>query len=297
MVVVTEHADRTALVVEGGAMRGVFSVGVLDVFLERGFEPFDLAIGVSAGACNLASHLARQQGRNRRCYFDLMTRREFIDLRRVALGRSAVDLDWLWDALAAREPLNVDAIGRAPVEFVVVASSARSGLPLYLRPGPAEMFDALKGSCALPGLYRGCVTVAGESLFDGGVTDPIPVQEAIRRGARRILVIRSRPAAYVKTDSWWSRASTLLLRRQPVVAAAMRRTAEHYQRAVALLHAPPAGCEIVHVAPKLPMKTGRTTQDRAALEHDYAQGREAAEEAIKAWKNAPATIGRISAMS
>jgi predicted patatin/cPLA2 family phospholipase len=282
-----ESRGRTALVVEGGAMRGIFSVGVLDVFLERGFEPFDLAIGASAGACNLASHLARQDGRNRRCYFDLMTRREFIDLRRFVIGQSVVDLDWLWDELAAREPLDVEAIARAPVEFVVVATSATSGKPVYLRPSPVDMFYALKGSCALPGLYRGRVSVGGESLIDGGVTDPIPVEEAIRRGARRIVAIRSRPAAYVKTDGWRSRASTLLLRSEPVVAAAMRRTAERYQGAVALLHAPPAGCEVLHVAPRRPMKTGRTTQDRAALEHDYEQGREAAEEAIKTWGAAP----------
>jgi predicted patatin/cPLA2 family phospholipase len=283
-----EPRARTALVVEGGAMRGVFSVGVLDVFLERGFEPFDLAIGVSAGACNLASHLARQQGRNRRCYFDLMTRREFIDLRRFALRRSVVDLDWLWDELAAREPLDVGAIAQAPVEFVVVATSARTGLPVYLRPSPADMFDALKGSCALPGLYRGRVSVGGESLFDGGVTDPIPIEEAIRRGARRIVVVRSRPAAFVKTDGWPSRVSAMLLRRDPVVAAAMRRTAERYQSAVAVLHAPPTGCEVLHLAPTRPMRTGRVTQDRAALEHDYHQGREAAAEAIRTWKGAPA---------
>src|SRR5271166_5563336 len=144
---------RSAIVVEGGAMRGIFSVGVLDVFLERGFEPFDLAIGASAGACNLASHVARQEGRNRRAYFDLMTRREFIDVRRAALGRSAVDLDWLWATLAEREPLDIEAIGRSPVEFVVVATSAETGEPLYVRPRSDAIFDALKGSCALPGLY------------------------------------------------------------------------------------------------------------------------------------------------
>ena len=62
---------RTAIVVEGGAMRGVFSAGVLDLFHEERFHPFDLALGVSAGACNLASHLAGQHGRNRRAKLQL----------------------------------------------------------------------------------------------------------------------------------------------------------------------------------------------------------------------------------
>lgn len=74
-------------------MRGVFSAGVLDVFLEERFHPFDLAIGVSAGACNLASHLAGQHGRNVRCYLDLMTTRAFIDRRRLLGRRSMLDLD------------------------------------------------------------------------------------------------------------------------------------------------------------------------------------------------------------
>jgi predicted patatin/cPLA2 family phospholipase len=282
--------SRAAVVVEGGAMRGIFSVGVLDVFLERGFDPFDLAIGASAGACNLASHVARQAGRNRRTYFDLMTRREFIDIRRAALGRSAIDLDWLWDALAARDPLDVDAIGRSSVELVVVATSARSGEPVYLRPSAGAMYDALKGSCALPALYRGTVSVEGEPLVDGGVSDPIPVEEAYRRGARRILVIRTRPASYVKTNGWSSRLTAALMPQTPtgrVVAAAMLRTAERYQRAVRLLHAPPADCQVLHVAPTIPMRTSRTTRDPRALEHDYAHGRAMGEQAIRAWTQAP----------
>ncbi len=264
-------------------MRGVFSVGVLDVFLERGFEPFDLAIGASAGACNLASHVARQDGRNRRAYFELMTRRDFIDVRRALFGRSVVDLDWLWDTLAAREPLDVHAIGRSSVELVVVATSALSGQPLYVRPAGQAVFDALKGSCALPGLYRGRVVLDGEVVVDGGVSDPIPVEEAYRRGARRIVVVRSRPASFVKQNGWSSRLSAAWMSGAPAVAAAMMRTAAQYQRAVAFLQAPPADCHVLHVAPTEPMRTSRTTTDPAALEHDYLHGRAKGEEAIAAW--------------
>jgi predicted patatin/cPLA2 family phospholipase len=275
--------QRAAIVVEGGAMRGIFSVGVLDVFLERGFEPFDLAIGASAGACNLASHLARQSGRNARCYFDLMTRREFIDVRRALGRRSIVDLDWLWNQLAEREPLDVGAIASSPVEFVVVATSADTGDPVYLRPEPARMLAALKASCALPGLYRARVEVDGVDLFDGGVSDPVPAEQAYRLGARRILVIRSRPAAFVKEGGWSARLTPLLFRDRPVVAAAMQRTAERYQKAVAFLRSPPSDCHVVHVAPAGPLATGRTTQDPRALRADYAAGRAAGEVAIQHW--------------
>jgi predicted patatin/cPLA2 family phospholipase len=264
-------------------MRGVFSAGVLDVFLESGFDPFDLAIGVSAGACNLASHLAGQHGRNRRCYFDLMTRREFFDRRRYLRGGSILDLDWLWDALAEREPLDVEAIARRATEFIVVATSRRSGEAVYLQPRPAEMFDALRASSALPVLYRPDIALAGERLADGGVSDPIPVEEAYRRGARRIVVVRTRPATAVKHDGLSARAMAWLLRREPGVAMAVRATAARYQQSVAFLGAPPSDCTIVQIAPPVALATKRTTQDRVALQRDYDLGRTLGTEAIRRW--------------
>ncbi|MGC4118713.1 MAG: patatin family protein [Myxococcales bacterium] len=271
---------RVAIVVEGGAMRGVFTAGVLDVFLEKQFDPFDLALGVSAGACNLASHLAGQHGRNQRSYLDLMVRREFLNPWRALRGGSAMDLDWLWDALAEREPLDVQAIARRTTEFVVVATSPRTGEAVYLRPGPAEMFDALKASSAMPILYRGEVRVGGERLVDGGMADPIPVEEAYRRGARDLLVLRTRPADAVKRYDLSARATAFQLRREPGLAKAVRAMAASYQRAVAFMARPPVGCRVLQVAPQGPLATQRTTQDRSVLVRDYELGRRLGEEAM-----------------
>ena len=267
-------------------MRGVFAAGVLDVFLESAFDPFELAIGVSAGACNLASHLADQHGRNRRSYMDLMTRREFIDHRRVLHGRSVMDLDWLWDALARREPLDVEAIARRSTEFIVVATSRETGQPVYLRPKPKDMADALKASCALPVLYRGDVALAGERLVDGGVSDPIPAAEAYRRGARRILVVRSRPAASVKTDRFSAWVLAWLLCHEPTLAHAVRASAARYQESVTFLNHPPSDCRIVQIAPPQALATKRTSQDLAALQADYQLGRRLGGLAMQEWGGA-----------
>ncbi len=264
-------------------MRGVFCVGVLDVFMERQFHPFDLAIGVSAGACNLASHLAGQHGRNRRCYFDLMTCRVFLDRSRLVRGGSIIDLNWLWDAMAAREPLDVQAIARCPTEFVVVATRRDTGEAAYLQPGPDDMFDALKASSALPLLYRGDVSVGGVRLVDGGVSDPVPVKEAYRRGARRILAVRTRPGTAVKDEGWSVRATAWLLRREPALARAIRATAARYREAVAFLNNPPAGCQILQAAPPRPLKTTRTTRDREVLQRDYELGREVGADVMRRW--------------
>jgi len=149
------------------------------------------------------------------------------------------------------------------------------------------MFDALRGSCALPGLYRGSVSLGGVALADGGVSDPVPVAEAYRRGARRIVVIRSRPHAVVKKASFVSSVLTpLFFREYPALAGAMLRTADRYQEAVRWIQAPPADCQVVHVAPVAPLQSGRTTQERGKLVKDYAVGREAGERAMREWERA-----------
>jgi predicted patatin/cPLA2 family phospholipase len=274
---------RSALVLEGGAMRCVFSAGVLDAFMQRDFNPFDLAIGVSAGAGNLASHLAAQRGRNRRCYLGLMTRPEFIAKRRLLGARSVIDLDWLWDAFANHEPLDVAALVRNATEFVIVATSATTGTPVYLRPGHADMLDALKGSCAVPFLYRHRVHVGGERLVDGGVSDPLPVEEAYRRGARRILVVRSRPADFRADGRWPARLLSVLLKSDPVLAGALRRMPDRYEAGCRFLERPPSDCRIVQVAPRHPLRSRRTTRNARTLEHDYATGVRAGHEGVERW--------------
>jgi predicted patatin/cPLA2 family phospholipase len=270
------------LVVEGGAMRGMFSAGVLDVFLEQRFDPFDLVMGTSAGACNLASHVAGQHGRNLRCYARLMTRREFIDLRRGFGRRHILDLDWLWDELARVEPLQVDAILASGKQFIAVATATDSGEAVYLRPSQHDFFDVLKASCALPILYRGPVRVAGRALVDGGLSDPFGARECHRLGARKIMVIRSRPPGFTKAPSIGSRLLAISAR-EPGIAVGYREAARRYREAVDFVSSPPPDCRVVHVAPAEPLPVARMTQDPDALERTYQLGRQHGLHAIAEW--------------
>jgi predicted patatin/cPLA2 family phospholipase len=275
-----------ALVVEGGAMRGIFSSGVLDVFLEEGFNPFGIAIGTSAGGCNVASYLAGQHGRSRRCYTEYMARREFISKRRFLRGGHWVDLDWLWDAFERDHPLDCAGVVKSRARFVVAATSAESGSPVYLEPREADMMNALKGSCAIPILYRAIVRHGDQALADGGVAAPIPALEAYRRGARRIVVIRSRPAPALRKGVVETRLGAWALRGRPGLAAAYRRAPAAYAEAVAFVNAPPTDCTVLQVAPRAPLRTGRVSRDRASLDHDYALGRELGHHALAAWRRA-----------
>ena len=269
-------------------MRGIFAAGVLDVFLEERFEPFDLAIGSSAGACNLASHLAGQHGRNRRCYMTQMRRPEFSDGRRFLRGGHWFDIDYLWDAFAREDPLDAEAAAANRTKLIVAATAVETGAPAYFEPRAAEMHEVLRASSAVPLLYRRFVELDGATFTDGGVAAPIPVDEAYRRGARRVVVIRSRPAEFPGPSRLECAAVAATLREHPRLAEAFRRYREVYARASTFVRQPPRDCTIIHVAPEAPFRTTRMTRDLKALEADYARGRVAGMRAIRTWRESAA---------
>lgn len=265
-------------------MRGVFSAGVLDVLHEAGAR-FDLAIGTSAGACNLGSFLAGQHGRNRRCYTTQMVRPQFANGWRFLRGGHWLDLDYLWDAFDREDPLDAVRATTSATQYLVAVTSVATGAPVYLQPTAPLLMTALRASCAVPVLYRGFVDVDGDRYTDGGVTAAVPVEEAYRRGARRILVVRSRPIDYVKASQLEAWIGGWLLREQPQLARAIRDSTAAYGRTLAFLAKPPADCEVHQVAPRAPLRTTRTTRDVRILEQDYLLGRAQAEAATSrgAW--------------
>lgn len=264
-------------------MRGIFAAGVLDVFLESGVGPFDLAVGSSAGACNLASHLAGQHRRNYRCYLTQMRRREFADARRFLRGGHWLDIDYLWDAFDREDPLDTAAAAHSRTRLVVGTTSVDTGEAAFFEPREHDMREVLRASSAVPFLFRRFVELEGRAFADGGVAAPVPVEEAHRRGARRIVVIRSRPADFPGPSRLECSFVAAALRKHRGLAAAFLRYRSIYARSVAFLRSPPPGTTILHVAPERHLGTSRMTQDRTILERDYARGRAAGQRAAAAW--------------
>lgn len=271
---------KTALVVEGGGMRGVFAAGVLDCFLEKKFDPFDAYIGVSAGACNLASHLGKQHGRNYRCYTDYMIRPDFFNIKKYMQGGHYMDLDWFWDYVAVVDPLNVK--GASKKNFYIAATNVQTGKTEYLRADERTLFDALKGSSAVPLMYRKRIKIDGSEYIDGGVTDPIPVEEAYRQGARRIMVIRSQTAGYSKKSFIESKCIPLLFWKYPFLKKALSRRESRYNELLDFIKNPPADAGIIELCPST-LCSGRTTRDRELLDRDYAEGKRMGLLAIQRW--------------
>ena len=281
-------SDSTAaIVVEGGAMRGIWAAGVLDVFLEHRFHPFDLAVGSSAGACNLASHLAGQHQRNMRCYLTQMRRTEFVDPRRFVRGGHWLDIDYLWDAFEREDPLDIPAVAAQPTPLVVAATCVDTGAATFFVPTADTMSEVLRASSAVPVLFRRFVELDGRRYTDGGVTAPIPVEEAYRRGARRLMVIRSRPRAFPGPSRLECALAAVVLRDQPALAGAFRRYRDVYARSAAFAREPPPDCRVVHVAPERQLRTSRITRDPDVLAADYERGRAAGVQAMRAWDMMP----------
>jgi predicted patatin/cPLA2 family phospholipase len=277
--------NRPALVVEGGGMRGVFSAGVLNAFGTSGFDPFDLYIGVSAGACNLAAHLAQQHERNYHVTVNYSATARFIDPLRFISGGHYMDLDWLWDITIKECRLDLERIfsglSDKGKEYLVAATSLNSGLPLYLKPDRSNLEHYIKISSSLPVLYRNILYADSIPALDGGIADPIPVVEAYRRGANEITIIRSRPSGYIKEESSLSFLFPLIFRKYPGLAAAMQRRHRVYMEAVEFIKNPPAGVVVYEIAPPDGLNLGRATKNMDILNEAYNSGINSGREFIK----------------
>jgi predicted patatin/cPLA2 family phospholipase len=265
---------KKALVVEGGGMRGIFAAGVLDEFLQEGFNPFHLFIGVSAGAVSLASYLSGQYQRYYRLSAGPMKEKEFIGLTRFLAGGHFMDLDWLWAYAAEHDPLDVTAAtSNAAREYLIGVTDVLTGCPVFIRPDAFNLLNILLASSALPVMYRGFVDLDGRLVADGGVAEPLPVKEAYLRGARDIVVIRTRPANRSKGWFFDSLMATLFLRGYPALSSRIRKLHRVYKDAVQFIHNPPINTDVFEITPPPQLRSERLRADHGTLKADYELGR------------------------
>ncbi len=268
-------------------MRGIFAAGVLDAFMDSNFFPFDLCIGVSAGAINLAGYLANAPGRNHRVFTDFMTRPEFVNRWRFLKGGHMMDLDWLWEISMRETPLDAKRIASHTADFLVVVTNAVTGEPEYLQPNADDLAEALRASSALPGFYRDTVKLNGKEYADGTVSDPIPFEEAKKRGAKGIMVVRSRPQAFRMSEGGRQWSTRWLLRHQPALLQRSLQRAQRYNGALDQIRSNSDKSDdvfVLEVCPPPDFETARLTVDPAVLKRDYARGRACGMQAMAKWE-------------
>ena len=225
---------KTGIVDVGGGERGVYGAGVFDRLLDLGIR-FDYLAGVSAGAANGVTYLAGQRGRNYRFYTQYSFRSRYMGAGAFLHTGCFIDLEYIYGAAltnsGGEDPLDYETMMRTETQMEIVATDAGTAEPVYygLREMPKDDYGPIKGSSCLPVVSRP-YRWRGRALYDGGLSDPIPVRRAFVQGCDRVVLILTRPRDDVRDprrDRFFARLLKLTHKK---AGEALLRRAETYNR-------------------------------------------------------------------
>lgn len=291
-------SPQVALIAEGGGQRGIFTAGVLDAWLDDGFDPFDLFIGTSAGSQNLSSFLARQKGYAKRLIRGLSRHKRFYRLGRGLVGGNVVDLDWYFEQTRQgmfKLDLNAATASLGHRQLLITTTNASDRKGYFLSPSSKSQWrELLKASSALPFLYKQGVkltpwltdkacnngasdhsaAIDSDFYLDGGLAAPLPVREAYRRGARKIVVIRTVNEDFQAQSAWVHKLKSWIC-----VSGFCPKTIDYlvqheqaYQDELDFIANPPEDVEIVQIFAAENLQSKLLGSTDADLRHDYHAG-------------------------
>ena len=279
-------APRTsALIVEGGAMRGAWAAGVLAFLYERGQRRYDLVYAASSGACSAAYFVAGM------CEPGLSIWREYACkvVRKTNLLRRKpiIDLAYLVDLVFRQTvPLSVEALQKAPTRFFIVLTDCHTGEPVYFRACDDRVFAALRATSTMPLATRGYDYVDDHPFADGGVSDPIPIQRALQDGATDITVVLTHNKRFrlKPLPRWLGRFAYPAF---PEVARVWTtEQCRKYNAALDLLNQPSAGVRLRVFRPIRPLPVGALTIAQKRIAAAVVRGHDEALEHAK-WEVEP----------
>ncbi len=268
------EAKKNGLVLQGGAMRGIYTAGVLDVFLEQGIA-FDGVIGVSAGAIHGASYLSGQLGRNIGYFTKYSRDPRFMSVRNWLRTGDLFDVQFSYhDLPETLVPFDEAAFEANPTAFYVGCTDIATGKPVYHRCETmrGDDLEYLRASASMP-LASRVVTIAGRPLLDGGITDNVPVAYFRSIGYTRCVAVLTQPAGYRKTPASPALFDFAYGRQYPAMGMLMRLRAERYNAEIDAIDAAEAAGEVFVIRPTENLAIARTERDPAKLRAQYALGR------------------------
>ncbi len=263
---------RSGLILEGGGMRGVFTCGVLDNFMDRGIR-FPYTIGVSAGACNGLSFLSRQRGRARFSNIDLLEKYRYIRYQYLLTKGNIMDFDLLFDIFPNQIiPYDYAAYAACEERFEMVTTSCRTGKACYYeeKQDPSRIIAIVKASSSLPFVCP-IAYVDGEPMLDGGIVDSIPLERAQMLGFDQNLVVLTRNKGYRKPDkpSW---IPPVVYGRYPALREAIRHRNQLYNQQLELVERLEETGKVTVIRPLQPIEVDRMERDPQKLRALYDQG-------------------------
>ena len=267
-----EISQNTALVLEGGGMRGVFTCGVLDYLMDHHIE-FPYTVGVSAGACNGLSYMSHQRGRGKFSNIDLLAKYKYIGIRPLLKRRGLIDQQLLFHRFPDRIlPYNYKAYAENPNRFEMVTTDCRTGKACYWEEKHDEkrIIDIVKASSSLPYACH-IIYVDGRPMLDGGIVDSIPLLRAVEQGYDKLVVVLTRNKGYRKSVKEVM-VPRFIYKEYPRLRVALRNRNKIYNEQLELVERLEDEGKIVVIRPEEPIVVGRMETNVRKLTDLYKQG-------------------------
>ena len=277
---------KKGLIMEGGAMRGMFTAGVIDVMMEHGIE-FDGAIGVSAGAAFGVNYKSRQIGRAIRYNERFCNDKRYCSLWNLIRDGNLYSKDFCYGEVPlVHDPFDFEAYEANPMEFHIVCTDIVTGKPHYheFKGREDHEFDWIRASASMP-LVSEIVEINGLKLLDGGIADAIPLQYFESIGYTRNVVILTQHAEYDKKESVAMPFIRFLYRKYPALVQAMEVRHLMYNAQRDYVNRQEAAGKALVIRPAEPLPVKRLTKDPAVLRATYNIGRATAEKKLDEIRN------------
>ena len=269
---------EAGLVVEGGGMRGVYTAGVLDYFMEKNLY-FDDCYGVSAGACHISSYVSKQIGRSMKVTLDYINDKRYCSINSLIKTGDMFGVEMLYDLIPNKlELYDYDTFNKFKGNFYSVVTNCKTGKAEYIKIKDMKKdIIAVRASSSLPLLSR-IVEINGKEYLDGGITDSIPIKKSIKDGHKKNVVILTRDKTYRKSKPKFLSFFKLKYKKYPNLVKAIENRYKMYNETLDFLEEEKAKNEVFIIQPKLPVKISRIEKDKDKLKALYNQGYEDAKE-------------------
>ena len=268
---------KTALIVEGGGQRGVFSFGITDTFINRNYDPFDIYMGVSNGVAVLCWYLIRETDNNLEKML-YAAKGDYLSYKNIFIGKDIIKFHQMYEDGEKMFKPNMEKIKNnlKGKDYIAVVTDAIEANAEYYSFGDGEWMPKMIASGTLPILVRTPSLIDGRRKFDGGVADPLPVEKAYEMGAKKIIVIRTYEKKFRRKLKFENYIGALLSREYPKLRKALLVHDKTYNRALDFINNPPSDCEIVQLCPPEKLKSKRDSKNIEILKADYKLGKKVA---------------------
>lgn len=275
-----EKLKHTALVLEGGGMRGVFTSGVLDWMIDHGIT-FPYLVGVSAGSSNALSFAAYQRGRGKYVFADLQVERHYLGMRNIFRHHSIMDMHLLYHELPETLwPYDYEAYRVNPMRVESVVTDCVTGKAVYLeeKQDAGRIIDIVRASSSLPFVCP-IAYVDGRPMLDGGIADSIPLTRALEQGYEHAIVVLTRHRGYRKEEKP-PRIPSFIYKRYPKLREALLTRGVRYNEQLAMVERLEDEGRITVIRPDHPVEVARIETDINKMNALYQHGFDVAEKVL-----------------